>query len=312
MVNKVYITFSMVVAILMIFTIIYNVQINSEVNVVNEEIKVDNLPEEFEGFKILVLTDLHNKSFGKEQEDLLKVVNSLDYDMIAICGDMMNRQEEDYSAFLDLLEGIKNKDEIYYTPGNHGPFVYEGDVGFNSIIKGNEGKQNGDSLDGNKALTEAGEFLKQYGVKFLDEVHEIKRGNSSLWISELWYKDELDKLTNNKIKEGDINIVITHYPMSKGVYEGSLGEELSQYDLVLAGHYHGGQWQIPGIGALFIPDLNESGFLPSQERVSGLTTWGGINQYVSKGLGAGGPIELLRFRLFNPPEMNLITLVKSN
>ena len=143
MVNKVYITFSMVVAILMIFTIIYNVQINSEVNVVNEEIKVDNLPEEFEGFKILVLTDLHNKSFGKEQEDLLKVVNSLDYDMIAICGDMMNRQEEDYSAFLDLLEGIKNKDEIYYTPGNHGPFVYEGDVGFNSIIKGNKEKEKG-------------------------------------------------------------------------------------------------------------------------------------------------------------------------
>ena len=312
MVNKVYITFSMVVAILMIFTIIYNVQINSEVSVVNEEIKINNLPEEFEGFKILVLTDLHNKSFGKEQEDLLKVVNSLDYDMIAICGDMMNRQEEDYSAFLDLLEGIKNKDEIYYTPGNHGPFVYEGDVGFNSIIKGNEGKQNGYSLDGNKALTEAGEFLKQYGVKFLDEVHEIKRGNSSLWISELWYKDELDKLTNNKINEDDINIAITHYPMSKGVYEGSFGKRLSQYDLVLAGHYHGGQWQIPAIGALFIPDLNESGFLPSQERVSGLTTWGGINQYVSKGLGAGGPIELLRFRLFNRPEMNLITLVKSN
>ena len=310
MINKVIIFLSLVMIVIIIFTVLYNVDLNSKVNIVEEEIEISNLPDEFNGFKILVITDLHNKCFGEKQEDLLKEINSLDYDIIAICGDMQNRQDEDYSCFLQLIEGIDNREKIYYTPGNHGPFVYEGDTGFNSVVKGKKGNQNEYSTNCDKVLTEAGKKLKKLGVNFLDKAYEIKKENSSLWISELWYKDDLLKITNNKYKDEDASIAITHYPMSKSVYEGPLREKLSQYDLILAGHYHGGQWQVPGFGAFFIPDLNENGLFPSKERVSGLTTWGGINQYVSKGLGAGGEIELLRFRLFNEPEINLITLVR--
>lgn len=292
--------------------IIYNVIVNKSVSVVTKEIEIDNLPEEFEGFTILQLADLHSKNFGKNQENLLNIINELKFDIIAITGDMQNRQDENYNPFITLLEGIDNKKDVFYTPGNHGPMVYKDEISFNSFIKTDVDKEkvNKNKNIKERELTDVGIKLKELGVKFLDKAYEVKRGNEVLWLSELVYSDEFSKLTKGKDDEEDIKVAITHYPMSKLVYEGDGGKKLGKYDLILAGHYHGGQWRIPYIGGLFIPDLNQNGLFPSQERVSGLTEWGGFKQYVSRGLGAGGPLAMFRFRFFNKPEINLIKLVK--
>jgi len=292
--------------------IIYNIIVNKSVAVVTQEIEIENLPEEFEGFTILQLTDLHSKSFGKNQENLLNIINELKFDIIAITGDMQNRQDENYKPFITLLEGIDNKKDIFYTPGNHGPMVYKDEISFNSFIKTDVDKEtvNKNKNIKERELTDVGIKLKELGVKFLDKAYEVKRGSEVLWISELVYSDEFSKLTKGKDDDEDIKVAITHYPMSKLVYEGDGGKKLGKYDLILAGHYHGGQWRIPYIGGIFIPDLNQNGLFPSQERVSGLTEWGGFKQYVSRGIGAGGPLAMLRFRFFNKPEINLIKLVK--
>lgn len=320
--ERIYKVIILVVVVVIIYLIIYNVKNNSTVSVVNQEIKVDNLPGEFENFTILQLTDLHSKSFGENQEELLELINGLKFDMIAITGDMQNRQDLDCEPFINLVKGIYNNEDIFYTPGNHGPMVYTDEDTFNSFTKSSMNDENDGSIGeliGSKnkysqiverELTEVGVILKDLGVKFLDEAYPIKRGKETLWVSELVYLDKFNELTNGVGSEDDIKIAVTHYPMSEAVYEGDIGRRLGKYDLILSGHYHGGQWRMPGIGGLFIPDLNESGILPSQERVSGLTEWGGFKQYVSRGIGAGGSIELLRFRFFNKPEINLITLVK--
>lgn len=347
---------SVFIIVILIFVIIYNYINNSTVKVVNQEIEIDNLPEEFEGFTILQLTDLHGKSFGDKQEDLLKLINGLDFDIVAVTGDMQNRQDEDYEPFIDLLKGIDNK-EIYYTPGNHGPMVYTDEDTFNSfakstmsgnskglvdkkntsgnlvnkenIIKQNESNKKNESNNDKKdnidttnnttgsnnentkrEFTEAGLEMNKLGVKFLDKAYPIKRNNKTLWISELVYSSEFKDLTNGSYNDGDLKLALTHYPMSQWVFEGDVGTKLGKYDLIIAGHYHGGQWRIPFIGALFIPDLNESGIMPSQDRVSGLTNWSGFKQYVSRGIWASGPFKLLRFRLFDKPEINIIKLVK--
>ena len=79
--------------------------------------------------------------------------------------------------------------------------------------------------------------------------------------------------------------------------------------MVLAGHYHAGQWRIPFYGALFVPDAFSGLYLfPNQDEVKGLITWGDTNQYVSAGLGASSSCKFLQFRLFNTPEINLLTL----
>lgn len=301
--------FLIVLFVLIVGIIVFNIYNNNQINVVIEEIEIDNLPEEFEGFTILQLADLHSKSFGENQENLINIINEQNFDMIAICGDMQDNDEEGYENFIKLLEGINNKEYVFYTPGNHGPYPFKGDKGFTNFLRDN-GKLMRALSEDDRYLSQEGLILKELEVKFLNRAYEIKRGDSSLWVSELLYKEQLDRITNNEYDNDAINIAITHYPMDSVFDDENYRDKLSQYELVLAGHYHGGQWRIPGIGALYIPDLNEPVYFPSQDRVSGLTEVGGIKQYVTRGLGAGGPYDFIRFRLFNRPEINLIKLVK--
>ena len=291
--------------------IIYNIYNNNQISIVTEEIKIENLPKEFDGFTILQLADLHSKSFGENQEDLINIINEQNFDMIAICGDMQDNDEEGYENFITLLEGINNKEYVFYTPGNHGPFPFENDTGFTNFLSSDFNGRHRRVYNNEKTLSEAGERLKSLGVKLLNEAYEIKRGDSSLWVSELLYKEQLDVITNNEYDNNAINIAVTHYPMESVFDDENYRQHLSQYELVLAAHYHGGQWRIPGIGALFIPDINKAAYFPSQDIVSGLTEVGGIRQYVTRGLVAGGTYEFMRFRLFNRPEINLITLIKN-
>lgn len=303
----------LIVFIMCVAIIIYNYIDNNRVKVVKQDVIISNLPEEFENFTILQITDLHSKYFGDNQERLTKLINSQQYDFLVFTGDMGNIYDENNSAFIDLIEGINNKKYVFYIAGNSGPFVFE-----------NEGLRfdynSSKSLEKNKMAN----ILESYGIHLMDQVYGLKRGDNTLWISELITNREFNEKTNFQFNNGDIRIAITHYPMNESYYENQTAQwrmdddifsinndnNIPIYDLVLAGHYHGGQWRVPILGALYIPDINGSNFLPSRERVSGLTKWGDYKQYVSRGLGASGDYKFTRFRFFNTPEINLIKLVR--
>lgn len=274
--TKIKIGFLILVAIMMTM-VIYNVYNNNRIAVVKQNVAIKNLPKEFENFTILQVSDLHEKRFGNNQKRLIKMINSQNYDMMAITGDMQNEESKDDKPLLEMLDGIKNKDNIFYIKGNQGP--------------------------------EFSDKLSSRGCISLDKPVEIKRGTSSIWVY-----DFFDGKLNNEIKEideSDIKIAVTHYPFDEEFYKKSAKDAIGEYDLVLAGHYHGGQVRIPFYGAVFIPDVNGNGFLPEQNVVSGLNTYGRYNQYVSRGLGASKN-GIFKFRLFNTPEINLITLVKDS
>ena len=304
------ITFSVLIIFLTI--VLYNYIDNNRVKVVSENIVIDNLPEEFEGFTILQITDLHSKYFGDNQERLTKLINNQQYDFLVFTGDMGNIYD-DNNAFIDLIEGINNKKFTFYIAGNSGPFVFE-----------NEGLRFFYNSSRNLKKNNMADILESYGIHLMDQVYGLKRGDNTLWISELITNREFNEKTNFQFNNGDIKIAITHYPMNESYYENQTAQwrmdddifstnndnNIPIYDLVLAGHYHGGQWRVPILGALYIPDINGSNFLPSRERVSGLTKWGDYKQYVSRGLGASGDYKFTRFRFFNTPEINLIKLVR--
>jgi predicted MPP superfamily phosphohydrolase len=71
----------------------------------------------------------------------------------------------------------------------------------------------------------------------------------------------------------------------------------SLVDLVLAGHTHGGQVRLPGLGALILPPMG-------QKYVHGHFQFNKMQLYVNRGLGTVG----LPFRLNCPPEITVITL----
>ena len=74
-----------------------------------------------------------------------------------------------------------------------------------------------------------------------------------------------------------------------------------EYDLVLTGHAHGGQFRIPFVGGLYAP---AQGAFPKYD--SGLYTKGTTNMIVSRGLGNSA----FPFRINNTPEIVIVTLAK--
>lgn len=281
-----------IISLLLLFIlaiVIYNIILNNIVEVVYTNVEIEGLPEEFQDFKILQLTDLHNKTFMGDQKYLIDKINSIDYDILVITGDMSNDNDiEKSDGFIKLLDGINSKNNIFYVDGNAGLIAID---------------------ESTNEITDIGRQLIDKGCILLDKPYVIERNGQRLVLSQFLNKSNYEK-EYMETKENDIKIVLTHYPRDKRYYEEVSVGNLPDYDLVIAGHYHGGQYRIPLIGVIFIPNPNPYGtrFFPEQEEVSGLIEWGGYNQYVSRGLGASGNYKFLRFRLFNIPQIDLLTL----
>ena len=89
-----------VICISILVVILYNVYDNNRIKIVKETIEITDLPSEFEDFKILQITDLHGKTFGRDQNRLINLINSIDYDVIAITGDMVDKHTDDTGPFI--------------------------------------------------------------------------------------------------------------------------------------------------------------------------------------------------------------------
>ncbi|MGL4992207.1 MAG: metallophosphoesterase [Sarcina sp.] len=160
--------------LLIIFTIVYNIYDNNRIKVIETEIEFLDLPKEFEDFTILQITDLHGKEFGEKQEKLTSLINGLSYDMIAITGDIQNKHKEGIKPFLDMMDGIEDKENTFFVYGN---------------------------IDEEKYFDE----IKNSGCNMLEEPFEFKRGNESLWIDEYSHLKKFDK--------EKFSIGLTHIPI---------------------------------------------------------------------------------------------------
>ena len=77
--------------------------------------------------------------------------------------------------------------------------------------------------------------------------------------------------------------------------------------LILAGHYNGGQWRIPWVWPVYVPEL---GWFPKDSEVQGLTYLGDVPQYISPGLGSDPHYEHQPGRVYNPPVITKIILTR--
>src|SRR5690625_330708 len=114
------------IVIVCIAFVSYTIWDNYRIKVVKEDIIINNLPDELDGFQILQITDLHEKEFGKNQKRLLKKIHSLDYDVIVFTGDMLDNDESmNYQPFYSILEGINHHKPIIVVPGNADASSYQ-------------------------------------------------------------------------------------------------------------------------------------------------------------------------------------------
>ena len=109
-------------------------------------------------------------------------------------------------------------------------------------------------------------------------------------------------------------VVLTHIPLTEEYINRMVsGTQKGEYfslryaGLILAGHYNGGQWRIPFVGALYEPDL---GWFPKDEQIQGLSYVCEIPQYISPGMGSDPRYTWEPGRLFNSPVITKITLTR--
>ncbi len=289
-----------IIAIICILVfIIYVIVDNYTVKVVYNNVYIENLPQEFNNYTILQMTDLHSKEFGKILYDK---INNIEYDMIAFTGDMINNKDYKIESFKNLLQNINNKNLMVYVDGNNGPKTYD-------INKDN--------------ITKFGLKIESLGCKILKDTYCIEKNSSKIWLSNFniatnifYYSKKYFNIEKYKSKFAsigkEVSIGIGHEPVNKSILKCISMNKIRyfKYDLLIAGHYHGGQIRIPFYGAIIIPNKNpKESLFPDQKMVSGLYKYEKVSQYVSTGLGASKRIPFLNFRLFNTPTIDVIKLI---
>ena len=110
--------------------------------------------------------------------------------------------------------------------------------------------------------------------------------------------------------------MLTHTPLTEDYVnsvmswtEKDMVYSIRYANLVLAGHYNGGQWRLPGKGAIYVPEM---GWFPEDSRIMGLSWLGNIPQYISPGLGSDPHYENMPGRVYNPPVITKIILTRKS
>ncbi|MED3146431.1 metallophosphoesterase [Bacillus thuringiensis] len=270
----------MIICILVGFTIFLYLQ-NNLISITEVKITSSKIPSSFKGYKILQISDLHNKKFGDNQDVLIQKIKSIDPDIIAITGDLIDSKSYDAEVSMQLIREIVKKYPVYFVTGNHEQWSGK----YNNLEK----------------------ELKKYGVNVLRNEHVgIRKGEQEINLLGI---DDPEFVTGNR-DEGNIIIdeikkaKIEMQPDKYNVLLSHRPEFIKEYTnerlhLVLSGHAHGGQVRLPFIGGLVAPN---QGVLPKY--TAGLYVEQNTSMVVSRGLGN----SIIPQRILNRPEIVVVQL----
>lgn len=240
-------------------------------------------------FRIALLSDLHGKSFGRENSRLIAKIQEQSPDVIFLDGDMIDRSADqtDVQELLRLIERLHEIAPVYFAPGNHELEYMKTDASLlTQVAEAGAVVVNDSYVD----VTIAGQPLRIGGTMG----HAFYFGRSE---DEFSSSPEYQFLKT--FEDTDVpKICLAHMP-DTFIFNGAY--YLWNVDLVLSGHTHGGLIRLPFIGGLYAP---MQGWFPEYDR--GYFRLGEHMQMViSAGLSGHGMIP----RINNPPEIVVIDLV---
>jgi len=243
---------------------------NNDVVVTQYDYTSTEIPDEFDGFRILQVSDLHNKEFGKDQEVLVSLTKAIAPDIIVVTGDLIDSNHTDIKAAIDYISQAVLIAPVYFVTGNHEIWSEQYTVLAVELVK--------------------------YGVIILDNKSIIlTRNGAEISLIGLPDGDVISKESETVFDfAGKIFcILLSHRPELLNEYAQK------EVDLVFAGHAHGGQIRIPFLGGLFAPN---QGLFPKY--TSGIYTQADTTMVVSRGLGN----SVIPVRVFNRPELVVVSL----
>lgn len=254
---------------------------------------VENLkiPKEFNDFNIVQISDLHNKSFGKNNKNLIKVIDELSPNIVVITGDLIEGSSNNFDISLNFVNDISKKYDVYYIIGNHeqkASIKKYKDIYEEYLKKVSNTKAK--ILDNKYVrLKIKDSYINLYGFTVPFECYTYMLSKHEKRYIDKYYMDE----TLGNINNLEYNILLAHNPF--------FFEEYSKWgaDLVMAGHVHGGIVRIPKLGGLLSPNRE---FFPEYDL--GKYTINNSDMILSKGLGGSKILSRINCR----PEIIKITL----
>lgn len=238
------------------------------------KIAFGNLPEEFCGFRVVQLADLHIDGIERLAEVVGEIVSELDVDLCVMTGDYRYATHGSCAAIYPRMRTIVSNVRAQH--------------GIAAIL-------------GNHDAAEIGLRFEEDGIRMLmNEALELRRERASMWIigvddPYLYQCDDLPSALEN-VPRNDFKILLAHTP--------ELFKEASRSGiaLYLCGHTHGGQIRLPFLGAVV-----HKGNCP-REFAQGPWRYREMHGYTSSGVGC----SMLPIRFNCPPEVVLVELVKTS
>ncbi len=243
--------------------------------------------------RIIQVSDLHNTSLWWNKDYIPNRVRELDPDMIVITGDICDSNHTDVGNALYTAGELARIADTYYITGNHEYWLSE---------KEQQELYTGLAERGVHILSN--EYVMISGAEpdfYLIGLEDRNLGDATL--KELMQDIEEQDIRNDGLEQNPgyniqdkktalgrefITLLLAHEPQYIQRYADA------GVDYVLAGHAHGGQWILPGIGPFVAPD---QGFRP--EYTSGIVQKDSTTMIISRGIGN----STIPVRLFNYPEI---------
>lgn len=208
--------------------------------VISHTLEFEDLPDEFDGFTIAQISDIHSGSFDNQEkvEYGVQMVNELGADAIMFTGDMVNNIATEAEPWIDTFKKLSGKNGVFSILGNH-------DYGDYWRFPSAQAKV--DNLNRLK------EIHAEMGMDLLlNESRYFERGNERLYLAgvENWglppfpqYGDLQTAL--NGIPEDAFTILLSHDPSH---FDAEVKQHSKKVHLTLSGHTHGMQFgiEIPG------------------------------------------------------------------
>ncbi len=275
-------------------TFLYSVFVTrTDYQVKHVEISYNNLPDSFNGYKLVFTSDIHTGSMIDpcgEISDVVSIINNLDADAVFFGGDIVNIHHSELSSpVLCELSRLKARDGIFMVLGNHDTGAY---------VKGSDKVQR----EENTAVLVT--KMESAGWTVLrDSTEYICRGNDSIAITGIDYNEkllkykhsmdaikgvELDAIYKN-VPDSVFNITISHLPqLWHALCDGGYS------DLTLSGHIHAMQFKIAGLSPAALMYDEWSGLYMREEG----------KLYINDGIGCVGYLA----RIGSRPEITVIEL----
>ena len=250
----------------------------------------DNLPEIFDGYRIIHISDIHSGSFDNPEKVQygIDMINAQEGDAIFFTGDLVNNKATEMDEWINHFKQLKSKDGIYSVLGNHD---------YGDYVQWNTQEEKEKNLeDLNKIHHKIGFYLLN------NESVYISRNGYRLAVIgvENWGKDfikrgDLDEAIKG-VPENDFKILLSHDPT---YFEYKVIDYPVYIPLTLSGHTHGMQFGIE------IP-----GFIKWSPASWKYKYWGGIYKVKNKFINVNRGFGYLAFpgRVGMPPEISVIEL----